>query len=150
MVVCQTPSRGVCYLTGIAFTILDSPYFLFVGGEDSVISSALHECSFFRHSPGTKNQILPSPSSFLLCVFPYLKSQQEEAQPCKCSTAVIFSNCKLRTMPRTLPSRRTVLGIFELESTANWEAKLHKHWFSSLNFLLAFNRIPFFSAKSLV
>lgn len=89
------------------------PMLSFWEGKDSVISSALHECSFFRHNPGTENQILPSPSSFLLCVFPYQKSQQEEAQPCKCSTSVIFSNCKLITMPRTLPSRRTVLGIFE-------------------------------------
>ena len=93
------------------------PHAFFLGGER--FSSALCECSFFRHSPGTKNQILPSPSSFLLCVFPYQKSQQEEALPCKCSTSVIFSNCKLRTMPRTLPSRRTVLGISEQrESTA--------------------------------
>lgn len=82
-------------------------------GKDSMISSALRECSFFRESPRTKNQILPSPSSVLLCVFPYQKSQQEEAQPYKCSSSVVFSKCKLRTMPRTLPSQRTMLGIFE-------------------------------------
>lgn len=96
---------GVCHL--------GFPMLSFWEGKDSVISSALCECSFFRHSPGTKNQILPSPSSFLLCVFPYQKSQQEEAPPCEFSTSVIFSNFKLRTMPRTLPSRRTVLDISE-------------------------------------
>lgn len=37
------------------------PMLSFGEGKDSVISSALRECSFFRHSPGTKNQILPSP-----------------------------------------------------------------------------------------